>query len=65
MADSINTVGGNTNVNNERVIKSNKPQGERQPPGLKSPIMESEASKWSLVMRFVKPKNALFLMKPV
>ena len=28
MADSINTVGGNTNVNNERVIKSNKPQGE-------------------------------------
>ena len=28
MADSINTVGGNTNVNNDRVIKSNKPQGE-------------------------------------
>ena len=28
MADSINTVGGNTNVNNERVIKSNKPQSE-------------------------------------
>ena len=28
MADSINTVGSNTNVNNDRVIKSNKPQGE-------------------------------------
>ena len=28
MADSINTVGGNTNVNNDRVIKSNKSQGE-------------------------------------
>ena len=28
MADSINTVGGSTNVNSERVIKSTKPQGE-------------------------------------
>ena len=28
MADSINTVGGNTNVSSDRVIKSNKPQGE-------------------------------------
>ena len=28
MADIINTVGGNTNVKNERVIKSNKRQGE-------------------------------------
>ena len=28
MADSINTVGGNTTVNNDRTIKSGKPQAE-------------------------------------
>ncbi len=40
MADSINTVGGNTNVNNDRVIKSNKPQGEE------AASRSQESDKW-------------------
>ena len=32
MADSINTVGGNTNVNSDRAINSTRPQAEEASP---------------------------------